>query len=183
MDCFPGATPPAAAPDLPLQDPRAIVLPRIELLSAIARRWNSLESQTRREISADNILLRVASRDELPRYRQRYRPHATESSPSIVSITGLRFLCRLPPATRHRADRSWRRPADNIWSAKRSPRTTSSNSRDLETSRTDEPVQSRAVLLARYENDGRDFPAWDWCKSNRSTGCSTAEAFALATPV
>src|SRR5580692_4498995 len=144
MDCAPGAIPPAAAPNLPLQDLRAIARPPIELLFAIARRWNSLGSRTRQEISADNIPHPMEGPDGLPRYRQRCRPHAKASSLSIASITALRFLCRLPPAERNRADRFWRRLADSTWSAKQSPRTTSSNFRDQETSRTNEPVQSRA---------------------------------------
>src|SRR5208282_5743465 len=120
-----GATLPAAAPDPPLPDLRAVVPPPIELLSAIAKRWNCRGSQTRWEISEDNILLPVASRDGLPRYRRRYRQRAVESSPSIASIIGLRFLCRLRPAKRRRAGRSWQRPAGSTWSARRSPRTTS----------------------------------------------------------
>src|SRR5580704_3641875 len=180
MDCAQEATPPAAAPDLPLPNLRAIALPPIELSFETARRWNSLGSQTRREIFADNIPLPAASRDGLPRYRRRYRPRATESSPSIASIAALHFLYRLPQAIRHKADQSWQRPADNTWSARRSPRTTSSNSRGLEKSRKDEPVQSQAVPLARYESGGINSHAWDWCKSNQSTECSRAEAFALA---
>src|SRR5277367_6636273 len=139
MDCVQGATLPAAGPNLPLQDLRAIVLPPIELLFVIAGRWNFRGSQTRLEISADNIRLPVAGRDGLPRYRRRYRRRAAGSSPSIASISALRFLCRSPPAVRRMADRSWQRPADSTWSAKRWPRTTSSNFRDL--------AQSRAVPL------------------------------------
>src|SRR3984893_3607980 len=141
MDCVPRATPPAAAPDLPLQDLRAIVLPPIEPLSVTVRHLNSLGSQTRREISADSIPLPRGGRDGLPRDRRRDQPRAAGSSLSIEAIAGLHSLAILPPVTRHRADRSRQRPADSTWSAGRSPRTTSSNSGDLERFRTGEPVQ------------------------------------------
>src|SRR5580692_6385006 len=141
MDCVPRATLLAAAPSLRLRDLRAIVLPPIELSSRIVKRWSSLGSQTRPEISEDSIPLPKERRDGLARDRSHDRLRAAASSPSIRAIAALHSLCRLPPAERYTADQSWRRPADSTWSATRSPRTTLSNSPDLERSRTDEPVR------------------------------------------
>src|ERR1700720_3348819 len=105
MGCVPRATPPAAAPNLPLQYPRAIVPPPIEPLSEIVRRLNSLGSQTRREISEDSILLPSGGRDGLLQDRRRDQPRVAGSSPSIEAITGLHSLCILPLVIRYKADR------------------------------------------------------------------------------
>src|SRR5580692_1045351 len=103
MGCVLGATLLAAAPGLRLRGPRAIVLKPRELLSQIAKHWNSLGSQTRREISEDSIPLPGERRDGLARDRSRGRRRAAVSNPSIRAIAALHSLYRLPPAVRCRA--------------------------------------------------------------------------------